>query len=512
MKTFGWKEFRQSNFIIPNSGDRVSIVESEDSHPHYSNHVMKALTISLDGVELIKLSKDSWHPYVFFINRDHAMEVGLISQVADTNYSAIFDGLYYLFNPLKLTKANGAIYANVINKLRTRLKLPAFYHTVPTTKILSVVDNHIRTKFMRETGLDEHSQVLFKTMNEFLKQNNIHQIIYCYLTGQLLFRDYAIRRNFGGTYYYVHRDLDIREYNYSYDNTNDFWLRPNERVTNGYLWDVETDSLCTCPTCNRDVPHSMVQEFDECKRCAENTYKIHNYSTRVPDLLSFKAKKVRPETLYLGVELEYETTDRDVARMKVGKALKGHAIMKSDGSIRHGFEVVTCPATLDIQLDVFKLFYENKPKEITNGPNVGMHVHVSRKPLSTLTVGKLTEFMNRPDNREFVTFIAGRTLNSYCNQGTRTVTYPITHQRGERYNVLNLNNKDTIEFRIFSTPISYEDFAAKLQFCQAIVEYAKPCNLGAALKQQTFYQNFINWIMPQRKSYPELTSKLKGFA
>jgi hypothetical protein len=141
-----------------------------------------------------------------------------------------------------------------------------------------------------------------------------------------------------------------------------------------------------------------------------------------------------------------------------------------------------------------------------------MHVHVSRKPLSMLTVGKLTEFMNRPENKKFITYVAGRELNTYCNQSGRTITFPITNERSERYNTLNLSNKDTIEFRIFSTPLTYEDFASKVQFCQAIVDYAKPCNLGAALKEQTFYQNFINWVMPQRKSYPELVSKLKEFA
>jgi len=40
-----------------------------------------------------------------------------------------------------------------------------------------------------------------------------------------------------------------------------------------------------------------------------------------------------------------------------------------------------------------------------------MHVHVSRKPLSMLTVGKLTEFMNRHENKEFITHIAGQLLS-----------------------------------------------------------------------------------------------------
>lgn len=514
MKRFGWKEFRESGQIIPDSNGRLVITEGETKHPYaaHSDHVMKSLTFTLDGKDILKTSKDGWNPYVFFIDRDYALEKGILTQVEDTNYSAILDGLYYLLNPMKILKNNGQIYASVIDKLRTRVRISAFYYSKPTMDLRNAVYNHVKTKFMREYNLEENSQVLFTKMGEFLKDNNIYSIVCCYLSGKFIYKHEAHSVVLSGERQLIHNILDPKDYNYSYDNETGYWLRPDESVINGYVYNIVTDTTCSCPTCNRVVPQSMVTEFGECKACAEQSYRIHNYSTKVPELLKFKAKNVRPDTLYLGVELEYETTDRDIARMKVGKALKGHAIMKSDGSIQHGFEVVTCPATLDIQLDVFKLFYENKPKEITNGPSVGMHVHVSRKPLSTLTVGKLTEFMNRTDNSTFINYIAGRNLNSYCAQSGRTITYPLTQRSGARYNALNLSNKDTIEFRIFSTPLTYEDFAAKVQFCQAIVDYAKPCNLGAALKQQTFYQTFINWVMPQRKSYPELVSKLKGFA
>ena len=83
--------------------------------------------------------------------------------------------------------------------------------------------------------------------------------------------------------------------------------------------------------------------------------KIHNYSTRVEGMLKFKAKKVKPSTIYLGCELEYETNDRSKAQIDVGKLLKGHALMKSDGTIRNGFEIVTCPATMDIHLEVLMM-------------------------------------------------------------------------------------------------------------------------------------------------------------
>ena len=54
-------------------------------------------------------------------------------------------------------------------------------------------------------------------------------------------------------------------------------------------------NLVRCPVCNDEVPDSSIDQTDNCcERCLENKYKIHNYSTRVPELLTFKAKGVKP--------------------------------------------------------------------------------------------------------------------------------------------------------------------------------------------------------------------------
>ena len=187
--------------------------------------------------------------------------------------------------------------------------------------------------------------------------------------------------------------------------------------------------------------------------------------------------------------------------------------MKSDGSIRHGFEVVTCPATIDIHLDEFDKFFKDIPEELQVASNVGMHIHVSKKPLSLFTIGKLTAFMNREINKRFIEFVAGRNSNNYCRlDSKRTVTFPWTNKSSERYNTLNLNNSQTIEFRIFSTPLTYDDFASKIQFCKALVDYAMPANLALPISEITNYANFVKWLQGNRKSYPQLAAKLKEFA
>jgi hypothetical protein len=217
--------------------------------------------------------------------------------------------------------------------------------------------------------------------------------------------------------------------------------------------------------------------------------------------------------VYLGCELEYETNNRNRAQLGVGKLMHGHALMKTDGSIRNGFEIVTCPATLDIHLDIFKKFYDNIPPDLKVANNVGMHVHISRKPLSQLTIGKLIEFLNRLDNKQFIHYIAGRIDNSYAKMNSdRTITFLRKNRHGgDRYNALNLNNEKTIEVRLFATPMNYKEFASRLQFVQALVDYCSPAQSNESLKKQTHYQSFMHWLSSRRRMFPELSYHLKEY-
>ena len=134
----------------------------------------------------------------------------------------------------------------------------------------------------------------------------------------------------------------------------------------------------------------------------------------------------------------------------------------------------------------------------------------SRKPLNMFTIGKMVEFLNRADNKEFVGFIAGRIDNQYARvNSSKTVTSPLYHD-DNRYSALNLCPQETVEFRIFSTPVNFMEFASRLEFVQALIEYCSPAKLSLPLKDQTYFQNFINWLGLNRKSYPELYATIKG--
>lgn len=311
------------------------------------------------------------------------------------------------------------------------------------------------------------------------------------------------------------RKTRLEDYNYKIDAGSSWIIPVDHMVINDQCVPIDNVRTEVCSYCNTVQVYRPVEDTSECicKSCEDIYYKIHSYSTKVPSLLKFKAKNVTKETIFYGIELEYETETLNKSKLAVGKIIKDHAIMKSDGSIHSGFEIVTCPATSEIHLEEFKKFFDNFSNlGVKSASNVGMHIHISRKPLNYFTVGKMAEFLNRPDNKTFIELIAGRSLNNYCQlDAQRKVTYPFIKGRdGARYNTLNLNNEATVELRIFKTPESYEEFAAKLQFAEALTDYCKPCAVSHNLKQLTSAGAFTTWVKSQGKQFRYLNNFLKG--
>jgi hypothetical protein len=512
MKIFTIQKFIDLNYTIPNSDSRLEI---KDEPIAYSGMEVDGVSIYLDGVRLLTFGKHWRSSVVRNINGPALIQSGLFGS---GNYSEhgiqrnLIDALYYMYNPPRFTKLRGSgLLTSFYRVLYQRINNGYFSNKVTQDMLKALKEEYVKRYASDVCPID--SLEFRKKCHADLHQTFYSDIRICILSGQIGERHkYSLYRYDDGQYF-VHNDLDVSEYNLTLEGN--YLLYPNQIIYGDRIFDVEEGS-CTCATCNNVVPRLSVDtETGDCHVCEENKYKIHNYSTKVPDLLKFKAKNVKPnkEPIYLGCELEYETIDKKIASLKVGKLLRNHAIMKSDGSIRNGFEIVTCPATLDIQLEEFKKFFDNLPSELHVASNVGMHVHVSKKPLTLFTIGKLTAFMNREINKRFIEFIAGRNENHYCKLDTRrTVTFPWTNKSSERYNTLNLNNSETIEFRIFSTPMSFDDFASKVQFCQALVDYAMPANLALPISEITDHSNFIKWLQSNRKSYPQLVAKMKEFA
>ena len=446
---------------------------------------------------------------IYNVHRDACKETGLLHhQSYRANASTIIDALYYLANTMQFNNKNGTLKKGFWGALRRRLRSNALRPNWVTQHMLEhavFVAENIATR--DDSGLNNIESVF--------SVNGVPNWSYYmdFLTEEY-YVDGTQKRLRLGSYEWqqVNKSTDPRNFNYTFNERYDIWLRPEQFYHDGNVYNRDEVDIATCSSCgNESVTELMIDGV--CHHCLDSSFKLHNYSTRVESMLKFKATNVRPNTVYLGCELEYETNNRNRAQLNVGKLMHGHALMKSDGSIKNGFEIVTCPATLDIHLDIFKKFYDNMPPDLKVEKNVGMHVHVSRKPLSQLTLGKKTEFLNRLDNKQFIAHIAGRIDNSYARMNDeRTVTFPWKHRNGgDRYNALNLNNSNTVEVRLFATPMNYKEFASRLQFVQALVDYCMPAQSNESLKKQTHYESFMHWLSSRRRMFPELSYHLKEY-
>ena len=441
---------------------------------------------------------------VYNFYREAAHETDLVTSASyRINSSTVIDALYYKANAPVFYNQNGTLKKGFWGALRRRLRSQA-----------------MRTSWVTNLMLQEAVRIAESTtsditIQDYLVDKDIPTYAYYqdFLTTEYHVDGNQRRIRLGSTSWTeIHKSTDPRLYGYTFNERHDIWLKPEQFFHGGEIYNRNEVDIATCSSCgNESVTELMIDGV--CHHCLDATFKIHNYSTRVESMLKFKATRVRPNTVYLGCELEYETNNRNRAQLAVGKLMHGHALMKSDGSIRNGFEIVTCPATLDIHLDIFKKFYDNIPPDLKIEKNVGMHVHISRKPLSQLTLGKMTEFLNRPENKLFIGFIAGRIDNQYARMDSgRNVTYAWRNKNGgDRYNALNLNNSNTVEVRLFATPMNYKEFASRLQFVQALVDYCMPAQSNESLKKQTHYEAFMGWLSNRKRMFPELSYHLKEF-
>jgi hypothetical protein len=220
----------------------------------------------------------------------------------------------------------------------------------------------------------------------------------------------------------------------------------------------------------------------------------------------------------LGIELEYESPESTAK--DVYNALKDHVVLKRDGSLDGGFEIVSAPASMNIHLEQFKNFmFENQVVRAS----CGMHVHVDKAYLTALQIGKIQAFMYNASNAQYLTKIAGRNTEGHSYANTRlnrtfsTGYVPRTsykekgmHRTEGNHGVgLNISSKGTIEFRIFSSPNTFEDFRIKLEFVRALVEYCSPAAVDAPLELVKDYKTFLGWLKHQRRSYPSLHKTIK---
>ena len=250
---------------------------------------------------------------------------------------------------------------------------------------------------------------------------------------------------------------------------------------------------------------------------------VYDYCHRVEDdlgklcLPNEKPISENDQILY-GVELEVEKRKNcpyDIPYYITDSVLNGFAQCKSDGSLDHGFEITTAPATFGYHKKYWERFF-NDDKCMSNlkGWNTdtaGLHIHISRRALRPTEIGKILVFINDDTNTSFIKAIAGRTSDQWAKRSNKKIQD--CHGSSEKYEAINMSHPHTIELRIFKSNISKHGFYRVLEFTDALVYFAK--NYTGLTGLSLHYKTFLHFMKDDviKSQYPNLTAWLirKGY-
>jgi hypothetical protein len=230
--------------------------------------------------------------------------------------------------------------------------------------------------------------------------------------------------------------------------------------------------------------------------------------------------------LFLGVEVEIDGAgeDSDNARelLKIANQSEEYIYIKHDGSLNDGLELVSHPCTLEHHRD-YVPWQAICRKAVTlgytshNAGSCGIHVHVSRTSFGDTNqrqedvIARILYFVEVHWN-EMLRF-SRRTdaqLNRWAaryglKENPQTVLEHAKNSSLGRYAAINLQNRNTIEFRLYRGSLRFQTFIAALQMTQEI------CRAALSMSDDAFramsWSDFVLQI--DKDKYPELIEYLK---
>ena len=198
---------------------------------------------------------------------------------------------------------------------------------------------------------------------------------------------------------------------------------------------------------------------------------------------------------YFGVELEIDAGgEDDESAQQVMEIANSNGVenlyCKHDGSLDDGFELVTHPMTLEYHMKKMpwaRILQEAVSLGYTShqAGTCGLHVHVNRNAFGNTeeaqdaVIARILYFFEK--NWEELLKFSRRTQRQlehwaarygYKEQPKELLDHAKKGGHGGRYSCVNLQNTDTIEFRIFRGTLKYNTLIATLQLLDRICDVA----------------------------------------
>lgn len=231
----------------------------------------------------------------------------------------------------------------------------------------------------------------------------------------------------------------------------------------------------------------------------KKTY-LHDYNYKPEYIYHYMPNEDKDTTALFGIELEVAGNENEPDREETVK--KCIQIINESDDDSENLIYSTKDSTVQIELDTMPAsfeFHKNKMnyKELFkyldeigykghDCDKAGLHIHVNRKYLGKselvqqLTISKILYILEKFNdeicviarrNNSYSKFVGKDEVNKSLNE-----LYNKYHSTGKRV-ALNLQHKDTIEFRIFRSTLKYETFILTIEFVKDIVDYAKSINI-----------------------------------
>jgi len=227
----------------------------------------------------------------------------------------------------------------------------------------------------------------------------------------------------------------------------------------------------------------------------------------------------------VGIELEIECDCDRVSRTDVAAQLTDmlrvsadnprYCAAEEDGSLDCGFEVVTGWGGLNRHRAALAVLESAAARKILrycrahDTDTCGLHVHVDKSDLTPLDRGKITVFMNAPENRKLITEIARRYDSGYSQVKQKELVSSAKDAwrdggQSDRYELVNWKPEATVEFRVFRGTIRYRTIMACAEFAVAVVEYCKQASI-----RELDSASFLKWI--SRAEQHKETAALRAY-
>lgn len=279
--------------------------------------------------------------------------------------------------------------------------------------------------------------------------------------------------------------------------------------------------------------HVRDEDDDDYDEDDDNTPGVRGYSTDVRSYL--RADDTIKPSIYgdflMGIELEvvpsydrYECVEHTMRNLA-----KGYAILKNDGSLSDGgFEIVTAPRGLKEHIERFNNWKPHRELRAWDAGCCGMHVHMSSAAFTAGTLGKFLEFINSPNNDEFIRSIAGRhprwdrQAEDYCQRDGCEPGNPkktLQDKSPDRYHMVNTTNvtsrearrlgldenhavgrsQNTVEIRVFRASLKKARLLAQIEFAHAAVMFCRWSSM-----RELNQKHFLKWLKGMAGVYPNL--------